>query len=72
MNITIYGIRNCGTMKKAFAWLDASGLAYDFHDYKKAGITEAKLIAWCQRQGLGDRAQSCRHDLPRVAGRRQA
>ncbi|AGH97630.1 ArsC family reductase [Micavibrio aeruginosavorus] len=35
--IKIYGIKNCDTMKKAFAWLDAHKIAYDFHDYKKAG-----------------------------------
>ena len=36
--ITIYGIKNCDTMKKARAWLDKQGVAYDFHDYKTAGI----------------------------------
>ena len=51
MSIKIYGIRNCGTMKKAFAWLDAHGLAYDFHDYKKAGVTEASLNNWCRARG---------------------
>ena len=35
MAITIYGIRNCDTMKKALAWLDSKKIAYDFHDYKK-------------------------------------
>ena len=35
--VTIYGIKNCDTMKKAFAWLDAAGIAYSFHDYKKSG-----------------------------------
>ena len=51
MRITIYGIKNCGTMKKAFAWLDEHGIAYDFHDYKKAGITETKLTEWCRAKG---------------------
>ena len=37
-SITIYGIKNCDTMKKARAWLDGKGTAYDFHDYKAAGI----------------------------------
>ena len=32
---TIYGIKNCDTMKKAFKWLDAKGIAYDFVDYRK-------------------------------------
>jgi arsenate reductase len=44
--VTIYGIPNCDTMKKARVWLDGKGLAYDFHDYKKLGITADKLEAW--------------------------
>ena len=48
---TIFGIKNCETMKKAFAWLDARGVAYDFHDYKKAGVTKAQLARWCAAQG---------------------
>lgn len=44
--VTIYGIPNCDTMKKARVWLDGKGLAYDFHDYKKVGITTDKLEAW--------------------------
>jgi len=46
---TIYGIRNCDTMKKALTWLDANGIAHDFHDYKKAGIDEAILHQWLSR-----------------------
>lgn len=46
MNITIYGIKNCDTMKKAFIWLDEQGIKYTFHDYKKQGITNAKLNEW--------------------------
>ena len=38
MAITIYGIKNCDTMKKARAWLDTHGVAYEFHDYKAAGV----------------------------------
>ena len=49
--ITIYGIRNCDTMKKAFNWLDGHAVAYEFHDYKKEGIDRAKLEAWCQALG---------------------
>lgn len=49
--ITIYGIKNCDTMKKAFAWLDGHGVDYDFHDYKKVGVTKAKLTAWCRDKG---------------------
>jgi arsenate reductase len=48
---TIYGIKNCDTMKKAFAWLDAHGVRYDFHDYKTAGIDMARLKAWSNQVG---------------------
>ncbi|MGJ5078869.1 ArsC family reductase [Bradyrhizobium sp. HKCCYLS3013] len=51
MSITIYGIKNCDTMKKARAWLDDHGVAYDFHDYKIAGIDKAKLKAWSDELG---------------------
>jgi arsenate reductase (glutaredoxin) len=46
MTLILYGIPNCDTVKKARNWLEASGIAYDFHDYKKAGIDEARLKAW--------------------------
>jgi arsenate reductase len=48
---TIYGIKNCDTMKKARAWLDAKGVAYDFHDYKAAGIAKEKLKGWSDKLG---------------------
>ena len=51
MKPRIYGIRNCDTMKKAFAWLEARGVDYDFHDYKKEGISAAKLQEWAKRAG---------------------
>jgi arsenate reductase len=51
MPITIYGIKNCDTMKKAFAWLDKRGVDYAFHDYKSAGIERAKLEAWAKKTG---------------------
>ena len=51
MKPVIYGIRNCDTMKKAFAWLDERGIAYDFHDYKKTGISTAKLHDWSKVLG---------------------
>jgi arsenate reductase (glutaredoxin) len=41
---TIYGIKNCDTMKKARAWLDGHGVAYAFHDYKTAGISKETLL----------------------------
>ena len=47
----MYGIRNCDTVKKARAWLDARGIAYDFHDYRKSGIDEATLRRWSRELG---------------------
>ena len=51
MAITIYGIKNCDTMKKARAWLDGHGVAYAFHDYKTAGIDRPHLEAWADQVG---------------------
>lgn len=47
----IYGIRNCDTMKKAFDWLDAHGIRYDFHDFRVSGIDVATLRGWCRELG---------------------
>jgi Spx/MgsR family transcriptional regulator len=41
--VTVYGIKNCDTMKKAFAWLDKNKVEYAFHDYKKSGADEEVL-----------------------------
>jgi arsenate reductase len=49
--ITIYGIKNCDTMKKARAWLDKQGVDYAFHDYKTAGIEREKLERWAKKAG---------------------
>ena len=49
--VTIYGIKNCDTMKKARAWLDDHGVAYAFHDYKSAGIERAMLEGWARKAG---------------------
>ena len=49
--ITIYGIKNCDTMKKAFSWLDKEGIGYRFHDYKKEGVDSARLTDWCKKVG---------------------
>jgi arsenate reductase len=49
--ITIYGIKNCDTMKKARAWLDKAGVDYAFHDYKASGIDKASLEAWAAKVG---------------------
>ena len=51
MPITLYGIKNCDTMKKARAWLDNHGVDYAFHDYKIAGIEHAKLEGWAKKVG---------------------
>jgi arsenate reductase len=48
---TIYGIKNCDTMRKARAWLDAHGVAYDFHDYKSDGIERSCLERWSKAVG---------------------
>jgi arsenate reductase (glutaredoxin) len=48
---TIYGIKNCDTMKKARAWLEAHKVAYEFHDYKSAGIDKPILEAWVKALG---------------------
>lgn len=51
MTLTMFGIANCDTVKKARAWLDARGQAYDFHDYKKRGIDPAALERWADVVG---------------------
>ncbi|MGA7971591.1 MAG: ArsC family reductase [Pseudolabrys sp.] len=50
-SITIYGIKNCDTMKKARAWLDKHGVDYAFHDYKSAGIEREQLEKWAKKAG---------------------
>ncbi|WP_448152973.1 arsenate reductase [Castellaniella caeni] len=52
MTVTLYGIKNCDTMKKAFTWLGAQGVDFTFHDYRVAGITRAKVAAWVAEAGL--------------------
>ncbi|MBV8917045.1 ArsC family reductase [Bradyrhizobium sp.] len=67
MTITIYGIRNCDTMKKARAWLDSHGVVYDFHDYKAAGIAKDRLKQWSDALGwetLLNRAGTTFRKLP--------
>ena len=51
MAITLYGIRNCDTMRKARQWLDAHGVDYQFHDYRKDGLDEEQLRAWVDELG---------------------
>jgi arsenate reductase len=65
--VTIYGIRNCDTMKKARAWLDAQGVAHAFHDYKADGIDKAVLERWVGEVGwetLLNRAGTTFRKLP--------
>jgi len=65
--VTIYGIPNCDTMKKARTWLESHGIAYEFHDYKKAGIDRARLEAWSKKVGwekLLNRAGTTFRKLP--------
>ena len=51
MPVTLYGIPNCDTVKKARVWLDQHGVAFDFHDYKKSGIDRPCLEAWVAEHG---------------------
>ena len=65
--VTIYGIKNCDTMKKARAWLDGHGVAYGFHDYKAAGIERDRLEGWARSAGwetLLNRAGTTFRKLP--------
>jgi arsenate reductase (glutaredoxin) len=67
MTITIFGIKNCDTMKKARAWLDGHGVKYEFHDYKSEGIGKDKLKAWSDELGweaLLNRAGTTFRKLP--------
>ena len=51
MSVELYGIPNCDTVKKARTWLDANGIAYAFHDYKKEGADPARLAKWTKVLG---------------------
>lgn len=65
--LTMYGIRNCDTVKKARAWLDQRGVEYRFHDYKVAGVDVAQLERWCEETGweaLLNRAGTTFRKLP--------
>ncbi|RAK68600.1 ArsC family reductase [Phenylobacterium kunshanense] len=70
MAARLYGIRNCDTMKKAWTWLEAHGVAYDFHDYKKLGVERERLEAWVDALGweaLLNRAGTTFRKLPDAA-----
>jgi arsenate reductase (glutaredoxin) len=65
--VTIYGIKNCDTMKKARGWLDGHGVAYGFHDYKTEGIARDTLKRWADELGwetLLNRAGTTFRKLP--------
>jgi Spx/MgsR family transcriptional regulator len=67
LSITIYGIKNCDTMKKARAWLDKHGVDYAFHDYKSTGIEREQLERWSKKVGwetLLNRAGTTFRKLP--------
>ena len=67
MSATIYGIKNCDTMKKARNWLESHGVAHDFHDYKTAGLSRELIERWCDELGwevLLNRAGTTFRKLP--------
>jgi arsenate reductase (glutaredoxin) len=67
LSVTIYGIKNCDTMKKARAWLDKHGVDYAFHDYKTTGIDRGQLERWAKKVGwetLLNRAGTTFRKLP--------
>jgi arsenate reductase len=69
-SITIYGIKNCDTMKKARAWLEKHGVDYVFHDYKTKGTERERLEQWCRKVGweiLLNRAGTTFRKLPESA-----
>jgi len=66
-SVTIYGIKNCDTMKKARAWLDKRGVPYAFHDYKSEGVAKSDLEKWAKQAGwevLLNRAGTTFRKLP--------
>jgi arsenate reductase len=68
--VTIYGIKNCDTMKKARSWLESNGVEHAFHDYKAAGIDRATLEGWVASLGweiLLNRAGTTFRKLPEAA-----
>ncbi len=70
-SITIYGIKNCDTMKKARAWLDKHGVAYSFHDYKAAGIERERLERWSKKVGWETLLNRAGTTFRKLAGQRQ-
>ncbi|MFT4079222.1 ArsC family reductase [Rhodomicrobium sp.] len=67
MTITVYGIKNCSTVKKARGWLEERGVAHAFHDYKTAGADEALVRRFVKEHGwetLLNRAGTTFRKLP--------
>ncbi|MGC6330920.1 ArsC family reductase [Rhizorhabdus sp. FW153] len=67
MTVTMYGIKNCDTIKKARTWLEERGIDYRFHDYKAAGVDRDTLVRWCGELGwevLLNRAGTTFRKLP--------
>lgn len=67
MTITMYGIKNCDTIKKARTWLESRGIGYSFHDYKVSGIDRDRLLRWIDELGwekLLNRAGTTFRKLP--------
>jgi len=65
--LTVYGIKNCDTIRKARAWLEGRGITYAFHDYKTAGIDAPRLRGWAAELGwekLLNRAGTTFRKLP--------
>jgi len=52
MSLTVYGIPNCDTVKKARVWLDAQGRDFAFHDFRKNGLTAEMVGRWLAAQGM--------------------
>ena len=51
MSVTLYGIPNCDTVKKARTWLEQAGINYDFHDFRKDGLSKEQVVAWIDELG---------------------
>jgi len=67
MTVTVFGIPNCDTVKKARTWLEGKGVDYQFHDYKKQGVDAAALDQWIAEVGwepLLNRAGTTFRKLP--------
>ena len=72
MTVRIYGIKNCDTMKKAFALLEKRKVDYEFHDYKKAGVPAGKLAAWAKQVGWEKLANTRGPTWRKIADSRKA